>query len=143
MELNCYPQVVSGEYDFNKDPNAGAVGNIDLLTAIPSAAMIKNFWVNPLVALGSGGAATVSFDLNIFTNIGTFIVGAILFPVVPFGALGVVGVPILGFTNILNPFKVGVFTSTVSGVNVSMTIAGAPLNAGRLQYWVEYIENDI
>lgn len=140
--LHTKKQGVAGEYDFAKDPAAGAIGTFNTGVHIPSAAMINSFTVNTIDAPLSGGAATIDFGFQVYTNIGTFISAASLFPITAFGAF-VPGTPIFGVNLILNPIKFGKFTKTVSGIDIIMTIAGAPITAGRFQFWCEYWENDL
>lgn len=119
----------SGEYNFANDPNAGAAGTIRLGVYIPLKYLITGFWVIPIVNPASGGAATISFGHVLedgLTNVTNSLMVA-----TPFNGF-VVRTPVTGIDLYMNPLSL--LNDTVQ---VTMTIAGAALTAGRLAFIVQ------
>lgn len=118
---------LAGEYNRLSDPGAGAIGNVLLGVYIPVKALITGFWVIPIVAF-VGAGATLSFgtrnqagvitvnNLKVATGIGAF----------------VVRVPVAGVD--LNAVPISFLNDTVQ---VTMTIAGAPITAGRVAFFID------
>lgn len=135
--LNTHPGGgQSGEYNFLNDPNMGAIGTVDLGIVIPTNAIIKQFSACMLTQLvDTGVGASISF--------GWFDPSGVI-PANPVGFIGLnpIGAFVLGAPtdNIL----MTLFPQKFAGpVNVTMSIVADALTAGRMQFIVDYSENDI
>lgn len=122
----------AGIYDFLADPTAGAIGTINLGIHLPKFAWITNFWVTELVAITSGGAATISFG-TITTDIAI--------PVSTVNNLMVANVianftaqPLRGVDLDAAPLRI------LNTNDVTMSIATAALLTGRLEFIIFYDE---
>lgn len=134
--LHTKVQFISGEYNFASDPNAGAVGNVNIGVHIPRFAMIWGFWANALVAPLSGGLATIAYSLNTTDTNPPVSFPAALMPATAIAGF-VLNTPVMGVDLYANPFK------TANTMDVIMNIGAFALTAGRLQVWVAYTENDL
>lgn len=126
----------TGFYDFAV--SGGAIGTIDLQVPIPNnTAYIQFFSVNVQTPT-SGGAATISFDL---------LVNSIAVPVLLVGKFMAAGV--LATFGVPNDIKFGTLPATatapfklVAAATIAMSIAVAPLTAGKLQFCVSCVSFD-
>lgn len=128
-ELKTHLQSQAGEYNFLNDPNAGAVGTVNLGVHIPNLAQIFLFSFTPIVAL-AGAGASISFG---FTSA--------IIPANPtaFGP----ATPIAAFPINVPTNNVGLvlFPIDLQGpVDITMTISLAPLTAGRIKFVIQYQE---
>lgn len=135
MRLNTHPGGgQSGLYQFLSDPGAGAIGNIGLDVVIPANAIITHFsscMITQLVGVG----ASISFGW--FDPTGVVPQNTVGFVGLnPIGAF-VLGAPTDNLFMTLFPAKFPV------PVTVTMSIVGAPLTAGDMQFIVDYNENDV
>lgn len=109
------------EYDFAK--SGGAIGTYRLGLYIDSFSYIDTFFVSIKTAFASGGAATISFGYR--TAAGAS------FPTALIGATAFAG-----------PF---VFPNAVENslpIEITMSIAVAPVTAGRIKVLAEYFNTD-
>jgi hypothetical protein len=123
-------KTASGQYRFDLDPNAGAVGAVGLGIFLPQNAVIIRFLVKPLVPFLSIGANTIAFTLMGPTVTTTLMVAngfaAFIPPVV---------MPGVDFN--ANPFAI------IEPSEIQMNIAVAVITQGIISFTIWYNENDI
>jgi len=124
-------KVLGGIYDFSNDSGLGAIGTVNLGVFLPQNSIIKRFFVKPINVPTSLGSATLSFVLAGAVNTNTLMV------VTAIAAFGTQVVR-LGVDFNANPFN-----TIEQGSQVKMLIATAALTAGKLEFQIEYNENDI
>ena len=120
-------RLVSVLYDFSVD--AGAQGTIALDDTFPDNSTIIRAYYEVLIAPTSGGAATISFGIDIHDPAG--LLAATAFDNAAFNA---------GYHAFLPDGTVANFTVKSNAIiDVIMIIAGADLTAGKIRIWYEYI----
>lgn len=120
-------RMVSVLYDFSVD--AGAQGTIALDVTFPDNSTIIRAYYEVLIALTSGGFATVAFGIEIDDVAGLLVATA--FDNAAFS---------VGYHAFLPDGIVANFTTkSIATRDLIMVIAGADLTAGKIQIWYEYI----
>lgn len=118
----------AGQYNFADDPNAGAIGTTLLGVVIPRNAIVTYFAVKCITAFV--GAGTLSFGHQSNTlppSPAEFVVAT---PAVAF----LPNVPVQGVNLLATPFFAADF------LTITMTIGGAPITAGRIEFFTWYNE---
>jgi len=132
MLINTSFKSQAGIYDFLADPGAGAIGTINLGVHLPIFAQITGFFVTELVAITSGGAATLSFG-TITTDV-TPVVSTVNNLMVATAIAGFTAQPLRGVDLDAAPLRI------LTTVDITMSIAAAALTAGRLEFLIFYNE---
>ena len=130
--LKISSKIQSGLYNFLSDSTAGAVGTINLGVHLPAFAVITGFWVTELTAI-TGGASTLSFG-TITTNSNP-VVSTVNNLMLATAIASFTAQPLVGIDLYATPLRLLV------PVDVTMSIAGAALTAGQLQFEIWYSEN--
>lgn len=131
-----------GYYDFNT--TGGAIGSYDLLVPVPLNCVVHSFGAVCVTPLASAGSATISFDAIYkqttgIPNIGFFCQAVAYTQLSATGAVynGVQAAPNHGLNTAGNGGKILTYP-----VSVGMSIAGAALTAGQLQFYIMGITFD-
>lgn len=140
MKTNCNVFSISGLYDFAL--SGGAIGVIDMTQYLPKFAYVVDFAANATLALTTGGAATIAYGIRPIDNAGAATQLQALLVATPFGAFNN-----LDANGNLNPPVSGTVTwgaqlKTWNTYTIVMSIAGAALTAGKLQFTCVYIQNE-
>lgn len=116
--------------DYSLAADGGAVGTINLLPAgtIPSGAIILGGWLEVTTALTSGGAATVSVEVEAAGDV--------------IAAAAVGGAPwsTTGRKNTVPAFTGASSVATTAARTVTATVAVAALTAGAFRVYLVYAE---
>ena len=130
--LKTHLQSQAGEYNFANDPNAGAIGTANLGVFLPSLSQVVAFIATPIVAL-AGVGASLSFG---FTSSAIPPNTTAFMPANPIGAFPI-NVPTNNVALVLFPVDLQ------GPVQITMSIIGAPLTAGRIKFFIQYQEFNV